>query len=973
MRINTLIRAFAVINFATAAVVTHAQTSPDGVWTAFDESSLRGVVAEREISPSRYRTFRLNRPTVSSILESAPVEFSDQSRFMRTILTLPMPDGRFERFHIEHSPVVEPGLAAKYPELGRTYIGRGVDDPTATVRLDLLSKGFHAMVLSPRGTVMIDPYSAADTEHYLTYFKRDVPRQTRFSCDFEEQKSLDALFTIGEDTHEDLIPDAASPEVTSGTHLRTYRLAVAATNEYTVAVGGNTVAGALAQAVIVMNRVNGVYERDLSMRMIIVANNDLLMFAGDNMTCGQMNDQACTSSNDPYSNTSGSTMLGQNQIEIDATIGPSNYDIGHVFSTGGGGVASLRVPCGGSKARGVTGQPNPIGDPFSIDYVAHEMGHQWGANHTMNGCSRNSSTAYEPGSGITIMAYAGICGAQDLANNSIDTFHVRSLEEIVAYSQTGNGNSCAVTTPTGNTPPTVVVAGGPTFNIPKQTPFSLKAVATDPNEDAITYDWQEFDLGASGSGMVPNSDADGLARPIFRPFLPTADGTRTFPRLQHILNDANVPPATYDDNLLTGEILPAISRTMTFQVVARDNRAGGGGINTATATVVVDGSSGPFVVTAPNTAVTWAGNTSQTVTWNVAGTSAAPVGASIVRILFSSDGGETFPTVISAATINDGSAVITVPNIPTTTGRIKVEAAGKIFFDISDVNFTVTAGTATSVESPFDFDGDGKTDLSIFRPSTGQWWWQRSSDSNVRAVQFGNATDVVVPGDYTGDGSADIAIWRPSEGSWFVLRSEDFTFYAFPFGLAGDQPMAEDFDGDDVADPTIFRPTTGQWFINRSGGSTVIAGFGLPGDKPVPGDYDGDNRADLAIFRPSNGQWWYLRSSDSGVRAVEFGSSADLPVPGRYTPDNKTDIVFYRPSNGGWYVLRSEDLSFYAVPFGTAGDIPVPGDYDGDGEFDTAVFRPSNSTWYINRTTAGILIAQFGLTSDKPVPSAFVY
>ena len=273
--------------------------------------------------------------------------------------------------------------------------------------------------------------------------------------------------------------------------------------------------------------------------------------------------------------------------------------------------------------------------------------------------------------------------------------------------------------------------------------------------------------------------------------------------------------------------------------------------------------------------------------------------------------------------------------------------------------------------APFDFDGDGKTDIGIFRPSVAEWWINQSSNGQTFATQFGAATDRIVPADYTGDGKADIAVWRPGSGEWFVLRSDDFTYYSFPFGSDGDIPATADYDADGKADPAVFRPSTATWFIFRSTGGTTIEAFGAAGDIPVAADYDGDEKADIAIFRPSNGQWWLNRST-AGLIATTFGDSAVKPVPGDYTGDAKSDVAFWRPATGDWFVLRSEDFSFFSFPFGTAGDTPAPGDYDGDGLFDATVFRSSSATWYSKRTTAGVLIQQFGTAGDRPVASAFV-
>lgn len=274
--------------------------------------------------------------------------------------------------------------------------------------------------------------------------------------------------------------------------------------------------------------------------------------------------------------------------------------------------------------------------------------------------------------------------------------------------------------------------------------------------------------------------------------------------------------------------------------------------------------------------------------------------------------------------------------------------------------------------SAFDFDGDGRTDVGIFRPSGGQWWIDPSLvEFGTTAVQFGTSADRMGPGDFTGDGLMDIAFWRPSDGVWYVLRTENFSFFSFPFGTNGDTPTTGDFDGDFKADAAVFRPSTGTWFILRSTGGVTVEQFGINGDVPVASDYDGDGRTDIAIYRPSNGQWW-LKRSTAGVVAFTFGSSTDKVAPGDFTGDNKADVAFWRPSTGQWFVLRSEDQSFFSFAFGLNADIPAPGDYDGDGKFDATVFRPSSATWFSLGSLGGTLIQQFGANGDRPLASAYI-
>ncbi len=627
------------------------------------------VAAQRNIVPQSYRSLALDRPALENILAAAPPESTGPLDATGTELTIPLPDGSLARFNVQESSVMDAKLAAKYPEI-KTYIGQGIDDPNASVRLDLTPAGFHAMILSPQGQVFVDPYWRNNDASYVSYYKRDYLADKPFSCLVQSEAKKES---------KDMAAVAQRP---TGASLRKYRLALACTAEYAAAVcspNQPTIAQTLAAMVTSVNRVSAIYEREFAIRFLLIGNTDSLIFL----------DVAT----EPYTNSDGSTMLGQNQTTIDNIIGSANYDFGHVFSTGGGGIAYLGVICsGGSKAGGVTGTSNPLGDPYDVDYVAHEMGHQFGANHPFNstvgscgGGNRNSSTAYEVGSGVSIMAYAGICSSTDLAPHSDDYFHTISYTEIDNYTS-GAGASCAVTSSTGNNPPVLGSLG--TFTIPANTPFALTGSANDADGDTITYDWEEFDLGAAQTTQNPSAS---INYPIFRSYEPTLSPTRYFPSLTYILNNANVPPATNASGYATGEVLPSIARTMTFRLTARDNHPGGGGSNWTSTTVTTVATGSAFAVTSPNTSVSFAGGSQQTVTWDVAGSDANGINCANVKISLSTDGGNTFPTVLASSVLNNGSALVTIPQIATTQGRIKVEAVGNIFFDISDADFTITS------------------------------------------------------------------------------------------------------------------------------------------------------------------------------------------------------------------------------------------------------------------------------------------
>jgi hypothetical protein len=302
------------------------------------------------------------------------------------------------------------------------------------------------------------------------------------------------------------------------------------------------------------------------------------------------------------------------------------------------------------------------------------------------------------------------------------------------------------------------------------------------------------------------------------------------------------------------------------------------------------------------------------------------------------------------------------------------ETWGGVTFNIdNNISDAPVAGLAIAKNKRADFDGDGKTDISVWRPETGVWYVTNSSNSSYTILNFGVSTDRLVPGDYDGDGKTDFAVWRPETGVWHLYSRS--IYRSFAFGASGDIPVPADYDGDGRTDVAVYRPSEGVWYIWNSfdsrGTSYTILQFGVSGDKPVAADYDGDGRADLAIYRPSSGEWWIRRSSNASVYAFRFGTETDKPVPGDYTGDGKTDAAFWRPVSGEWFILRSEDSSFYSVPFGVLGDIPSAGDYDGDGKADIGVFRPDTGVWYVSQSQAGVLITQFGISTDSPIAAAY--
>lgn len=615
-------------------------------WTPVDPLSI-ATVGKRDILPDKYLVYRIDPEAIREILWRAPEEDQTPLTGSEVLLTIGMPDGKDDIFHIVEYDMMEPGLKDEFDDY-KTFRGISTSDPYRTIRIDWTANGLRAVVRDLQGQTFIDPYQRGDLQHRIAYFKKDISRKDKWVCEVDTRNPVD------------------NPEVqrAGDCTFRSYRLAQAANGEYCNYFNATSSADVdiiMSEVITAVNRVNEVYEIDISVRLILVNNVDTLFFYNP--------------STDPYTNGNGSTMLGQNITTCNNRIGSANYDIGHVFSTGGGGVAYLNALCNNSlKAGGVTGQPNPVNDPFYIDYVAHEMGHQFGGNHTQNNaCNRNSATAMEPGSASTIMGYAGIC-APNVQSNSDAYFHGVNIQEIANHIASTN---CHAVISTSNDPP--IVSNLSNYSIPVSTPFVLTAVASDPDDDPLTYCWEQWDHEV---GTMPPLSTNTLG-PMFRSLTPVASPSRYFYNLTDLTNNINPQ----------WEELPSIGRSMEFKVVVRDYYNNLYGCTDEDNTIVTTiAGIGPFTVTSQNSGATWVEGSEQTITWNVANTTASPVSCANVMISLSYDGGFTYPATLVASTPNDGSATVTIPPGTTSEGRVMVKATNNIFFDINNQDITIEAG-----------------------------------------------------------------------------------------------------------------------------------------------------------------------------------------------------------------------------------------------------------------------------------------
>ncbi|NND07501.1 MAG: T9SS type A sorting domain-containing protein [Saprospiraceae bacterium] len=641
------------IRFLISILTCCALLSANGqVWT----SNSAPEVLEDIIMPKKYHLAKL-------------VQLDPTSKDLRR-LEMPMPDGSLQPFELTPISNFHQGLASRYPAI-QSYSLQSPKRGLLKGRLSLGPNGMYAVINAQQGEIYIDPIETSDGCIYMSYFTKDYQVDPVLRKQYAQHQHFfadrDAKF-LNERPHR----SPFSRHNNRSVDLTTYRLALACTGEYAQRHDA-TLVGALAAMNVALDRINFILESELSIHLELIENNDSLIFLD-----GQV---------DPYTNGNANQMGLENNNHLVANIGSNNYDVGHVFGTQCSGVVGVSggvgIACGGLKGYGSSCEIS-TSDRFYIGIVCHELGHQFGAEHTWNNCPTspddqfNSPTAFEPGSGSTIMSYAGACGDQNVQDGEDFYYHVNSIQDIYNFVNLGEGSQCGVKQTTDNQTPEVEILHPDNFYIPISTPFKLTAEANDPDGDSITYSWEQYDAGIGAAAMSPLGAPSGDG-PIFRSVRPSISPTRNFPNLSTVLSSTS-------SNV---EVLPTYDRNLTFRATVRDHRTGGGGVVWDEIGFKVTQQAGPFSVSEEPLDDTLLIGAFTAIEWRVAGTDQELVNCQAVNILLSTDGGQTFKDTLVKQTRNDGQESVLIPAAISSTVRIMIEAADNVFFDINDDDLVI--------------------------------------------------------------------------------------------------------------------------------------------------------------------------------------------------------------------------------------------------------------------------------------------
>lgn len=670
-----------ILLFCFSISASYGQNS-QSFWRATNEALINATPGERSIVPDAYEAVELDVSGLKAALRDAPLEFSEEARLYPFLMEMPLPDGSTITFAITESPLMQAGLAAKYPNI-KSYSGYSTSENSVKLRFTLSPYGFSgAMTRLTTGQVYyIDRYAEGQTEYYITYdvkdHETDIPVE-HLTCGVEAGAPPveDDIDVVGTNSANSAASARGAGDVVN---LRTYRLAITTTGEW--GNDFNTVDEVVARLLEGVSRLNQIFEVDLALRVVLVDDNDQLVFQDP--------------SSDPFPDSQASgQMISLNTNVINSIIGFGAYDFGHVFdnSCDTGGLASLGAVCGQNKGSAITCHYTNNFEYAMVRITAHEIGHSFNAPHTWNLCqigstdNMNSATAYEPGSGNTIMSYHGVCNqSQDVPEGPHDYYHANSLERIYNFTD-GNGGSCPETVETDNHFPDLDLNYTNGFFIPISTPFELVADATDMDDDMLTYCWEQYNL----SGLNTPLGSPMGTEPSFRSYPPDPSPMRVFPRMQNIVLNSTT----------LGEVLPTYTRNLTFRCSVRDNNPTIGAAVWAEMSFEATETAGPFLVTYPNASIFWEVGDYTEVTWDVANTDNNLVNCQNVNILLSTDGGFNYPITLAENVPNDGSHFIVVPDAVSSTARVRIEAVNNIFFDISNANFEIEPASSPG----FSFD-----------------------------------------------------------------------------------------------------------------------------------------------------------------------------------------------------------------------------------------------------------------------------